>query len=369
MKLTNVKIITPYKEFKGTIEIEKGRIKRISEEIEEGENLEGMIAVPGFIDIHTHGIGGYDFTSWNNKDEFLRNLLEMKKLYVKHGVTTFLPTTVTLPRENLMEACRAIGEIYDDSIPGIHLEGPYINEKYAGAQDPRYIRIPDIKEVRECLELSKGKVKTITVAPEKNLDFIKYLSDLGIHPSVGHTDADYETAAKAFLYGADRTTHLFNAMRPFHHRDPGVILASINFSKYIEIIPDFIHIDKEVVKFLLNYVGVNRLVAITDSIIATGLNDGYYTLGKTIITVRGGKALTKEGKLAGSTLTMDNAFKNLVSLRDLKDAVLMTSLNPALAVGLYDRGSLEPGKRADIVILDESLRINRVYVKGEIVEP
>jgi N-acetylglucosamine-6-phosphate deacetylase len=268
-----------------------------------------------------------------------------------------------------MEACRAIGEIYDDAIPGIHLEGPYINEKYAGAQDPRYIRIPDIKEVRECLELSKGKVKTITVAPEKNLDFIKYLSDLGIHPSVGHTDADYETAAKAFLYGADRTTHLFNAMRPFHHRDPGVILASINFSKYIEIIPDFIHIDKEVVKFLLDYVGVNRLVAITDSIIATGLNDGYYTLGKTIITVRGGKALTKEGKLAGSTLTMDNAFKNLVSLRDLKDAVLMTSLNPALAVGLYDRGSLEPGKRADIVILDENLRINRVYVKGEIVEP
>jgi N-acetylglucosamine-6-phosphate deacetylase len=365
VKLTNVKVVTPYREFIGTIEIENGKIKRVIEGKEEGENLEGMIAVPGFIDIHTHGIGGYDFTSWNSKDDFIKNILEMKKIYLKHGVTTFLPTTVTIPKENLIEACKAIGEVEDESIPGIHLEGPYISEKHAGAQDTRYIRNPDIKEVKECLELSKDKIKTITVAPEKDIDFIKLLSEMGIHPSVGHTDADYDTAVKAFLSGADRTTHMFNAMRQFHHRDPGVILASINFSKYIEIISDFIHVNKETVKFLLNTVGINRIVAITDSIIATDLEDGSYTLGKTTINVKEGKALTKEGKLAGSTLTMDKAFRNLSSLRSLSEVVVMTSQNPAMAIGLNDRGSLEPGKRADIVILDDELRVKKVYTNGE----
>ncbi|AWR93939.1 N-acetylglucosamine-6-phosphate deacetylase [Acidianus brierleyi] len=365
MKLTNVRIIAPYREFIGTIEIEEGKIKRIKEGKEEGENLEGMIAIPGFVDIHTHGIGGYDFTSWDNKEDFIKNMLEMKKIYLKHGVTTFLPTTVTIPKENLMEACKAIGEIEDESIPGIHLEGPYISEKHAGAQDTRYIRNPDVKEIKECLELSKGKIKTITVAPEKDLDFISVLSKLGIHPSVGHTDADYDTAVKAFFSGADRTTHMFNAMRPFHHRDPGVILASINFSRYIEIISDFIHVDREVIKFLLNSVGINRIVAVTDSIIATDLKDGNYTLGKTTITVKDGKALTREGRLAGSTLTMDKAFRNLSSLRSLSEAVVMTSQNPAMAVDLKDRGSLEPGKKADIVILDEDLKVEKVYLNGE----
>ena len=222
-----------------------------------------------------------------------------------------------------------------------------------------------MEEIKECFTLSRGKVKTITVAPEKGLDFITSLSNLGIHPSIGHTDADYETATKAFILGADRTTHIFNAMRPFHHRDPGVVLASLNFSKYIEIIPDFVHLNKETVKFVINFAGVNRIVAITDSIIATDLGDGNYTLGKTSIIVKEGKALTKEGRLAGSTLTMDRAFKNLVSIRGLNDAVLMTSQNPASSIGLNDRGSLEPGKRADIVILDQELNVKKVYVNGE----
>ncbi|MFP3203548.1 MAG: N-acetylglucosamine-6-phosphate deacetylase [Sulfolobus sp.] len=367
MKLTNVKIVTPYKTFLGTIEIEGGKIKRVYEGKEEGgENLQGMMAVPGFIDIHTHGIGGFDFTSWDSKEEFIKNLLEMKKIYLKHGVTTFLPTTVTLPRENLIEACKAIGEIQDDSMPGIHLEGPYISEKHAGAQDIRYIRKPDVEELKECFNASKGKIKTITFAPEKDdINFINGLLNLGIYPSVGHTDANYETASKAFLAGANRTTHIFNAMRPFHHRDPGVILASIRFSKYIEIISDFIHVDRDVVKFLIDVTGVNRIVAVTDSIIATDLRDGEYTLGKTKITVKEGKALTKEGRLAGSTLTMDKAFRNLTSLRSLNEVVMMTSENPAMAVGLNDRGSLEPGKKADIVILDDELKVKKVYLNGE----
>ena len=363
MKITNVKIITPYREFIGTIEIERGIIKRVYEGKDEGENGEGLIAVPGFIDIHTHGIGGYDFTSWDSSDKFLENLIKMKEEYIKHGVTTFLPTTVTLPKETLMEACKAVGEIEDDSIPGVHLEGPFISEKHAGAQDVRYIREPNIEEVKKCIELSKGKVRTITVAPEKGLDFVTALTSLGIHVSIGHTDADYETAVKAFLLGADRTTHIFNAMRPFHHRDPGVILASINYSPFIEVIPDFVHVDREVVRSLVKM--KERIVAVTDSIIATDLGDGEYTLGKTKIVVKNGRALTPEGRLAGSTLTMDRAFKNLAEISGVSDASIMTSYNPARAVGLNDRGIILPGKRADIVLLDESLRVRRVYVKGE----
>ena len=364
MKITNVRIITPYRIFIGTIEIEGGIIKGVYEGRDDGEDGEGLIAVPGFIDIHTHGIEGYDFASWDLSDKFIENLMGMKERYLRHGVTTFLPTTVTLPKEVLIEACKAIGEIEDPSIPGIHLEGPFISEKHAGAHDVKYIREPNVREVKECVEASKGKVRTITVAPEKGLDFISALKSLGVHVSVGHTDADYETAVKAFMMGADRTTHIFNAMRQFHHRDPGVILASINYSPFIEVIPDFVHVDREVLKFLVE-IRRDRIVAVTDSIIAAGLGDGEYKLGTIKITVKGGKALTPDGRLAGSTLTMDRAFRNLAEISGISDASIMTSYNPARAVGLNDRGIILPGKRADIVLLDEGLRVKRVYVGGE----
>jgi N-acetylglucosamine-6-phosphate deacetylase len=194
------------------------------------------------------------------------------------------------------------------------------------------------------------------------------LTALGIHVSIGHTDADYEVASRAFLLGADRITHIFNAMRPLHHRDPGAILASLNFSPFVEVIPDFVHVDKELVKFLIRTVGEDRLVGVTDSIMAAGLGDGEYSLGKMSITVKGGRALTKYGKLAGNTLTMDTAFVNLASLAGLRVAVMMTSYNPARAIGLSDRGVITPGKRAYLVLFDEKLRIVKVFVKGEEIE-
>lgn len=206
---------------------------------------------------------------------------------------------------------------------------------------------------------------TVTVAPEKDLTFIPFLLSRSIIPSVGHTDSDYETAVRAFSLGAKRTTHLFNAMRSFHHRDPGVILASLNFSPYIEIIPDFVHLDKEVVEFVVRVAGVNRVVAVTDSIIATGLPNGEYTLGKTNIIMENGIAKTKDGKLAGSTLTMDKAFRNLSTFLGIRNASLLVSFNPANAIGLQDRGVIEKGKKADLVVLDENLNVKKVYVEGE----
>jgi len=190
------------------------------------------------------------------------------------------------------------------------------------------------------------------------------LTALGIHVSIGHTDTDYEVASRAFLLGVGRTTHIFNAMRPLHHRDPGSILASLNFSPFVEVIPDFVHVDKELVKFLIKAVGEDRLVGVTDSIMTAGLGDGEYSLGKMSITVKGGRALTKYGKLAGSTLTMDTAFVNLTNLAGLRVAIMMTSYNPARAIGLSDRGVIMPGKRADLMLSDEKLRIVKVFVKG-----
>ncbi|BFH74835.1 N-acetylglucosamine-6-phosphate deacetylase [Sulfurisphaera javensis] len=365
--LSNAKIVTPYKIFTGSVIIDKGKIVEVKEERLQGENLDNMYLLPGFIDIHTHGIKGYDYTSWDDSEKFAKNAIGMRKELLRHGVTTFLPTTVTMSKDNLIEACKGIKEV--DEIIGIHLEGPYISEKHPGAQDIRYIRQPDKEEVLACIKESGNKVKTITIAPEKDLDFIPFLLSLGVYPSIGHTDADYITSTKAFSLGANRTTHLFNAMRGFHHRDPGVVLASINFSPFVEIIPDFIHVNEEVVKFVLQVVGVNRIVAVTDSIIATGLSDGEYTLGKIKISVHKGIALTKEGKLAGSTLTMDKAFKNLVRLIGIKDSSLLVSYNPARAIGLNDRGVIEKGKRADLAILDENLNVIKTYVGGEQVYP
>ncbi|BAB67658.1 N-acetylglucosamine-6-phosphate deacetylase [Sulfurisphaera tokodaii] len=363
LKLTNAKIITPYKEIeRGSVIIKDGIISEILEERTEGEDLEGMLLLPAFVDIHTHGIGGYDYTSWDSEDDFIKNAIGMKKKLIQHGVTTFLPTTVTMPRESLLEACKAISQT---DILGLHLEGPYISEKHAGAQDVRYIRNPDKNEVLECVRESNNKVITITYSPEKDLDFIPFMLSLGIYPSIGHTDADYETAVKAFLLGASRVTHLFNAMRAFHHRDPGVILASINFSPFIEIIPDFIHVDKEVVRFLTKIVDIKRIVAVTDSIIATDLQDGTYTLGKMRIRVENGIARTEDGKLAGSTLTMDKAFKNLSSIIGIREASLICSYNPARAIGLSDRGIIEKGKRADLIVMDEKLNVKKVFINGE----
>ncbi|QIW22733.1 N-acetylglucosamine-6-phosphate deacetylase [Sulfolobus sp. S-194] len=363
IKLTKAKIITPYKEIeRGSVIIKDGKINEILEGGTNGEDLEGMLLLPGFVDIHTHGIGGYDYTSWDSEDDFMKNAIGMKKKLIQHGVTTFLPTTVTMPKESLLEACKAISQT---DILGLHLEGPYISEKHAGAQDIRYIRNPDRNEVLECVRKSNNKVLTITYSPEKDLNFVQFLLSLSIYPSIGHTDADYETAIKAFLLGANRVTHLFNAMRGFHHRDPGVILASINFSPFIEIIPDFIHVDKEVIRFLTKIVDIKRIVAVTDSIIATDLQNGTYSLGKMKIRVENGIARTEDGKLAGSTLTMDKAFKNLSNIIGIVEASLICSYNPARAIGLSDRGIIEKGKRADLVVMDEKLNVRKVFINGE----
>ncbi|ADI32028.1 N-acetylglucosamine-6-phosphate deacetylase [Staphylothermus hellenicus] len=380
--LSNARIITPFDEiYSGTVEVENGVIRKVYYgKRSGGENLEGKILVPGFIDIHTHGIRGYDVTLSaleGSVDRVVDALMAMSRAYSVHGVTRFLPTTVTAPHEVLLIAAKGVAETIDSQrdgiegalIEGLHMEGPYISREKAGAQNPRYIRSPSINELKEYWEASRGKLKTITLAPEVKgaLELIQYARSLGIHVSIGHTNATYEEAKAAIYAGANRATHLYNGMRQVHHREPGVVVALLESPQvYLEFICDYIHVSPIMIKYTIRCAGIERIVAVTDSIIATDLPDGTYSLGGLEIIVKDGVSRLRNGALAGSTLTMDKALKNLVKLGiPLKDAVRTLTYNPAIAVGIYNAGAIMPGYTADLVVLDENLKVESVYVRGE----
>jgi len=253
-------------------------------------------------------------------------------------------------------------------ILGLHLEGPYINPEKRGAQNPKYIRAPKIKEIMQYYNASKQYLKMITLAPEitSALDIISILVRLGITVSLGHSNADYEVAKKAIEKGASRATHLFNAMRKIHHRDPGLIIALLeNESVYIELITDFIHLHPSIIKFVINHVGTRRIVLISDSISATDLPDGEYSLGGLKVSVKEGIARLRDGTLAGSTLTLDKALKNMYSLGySLNDITRMLSLNPALSLKIHDLGDIRPGYKADFIVLDNELNVKATIIKG-----
>ncbi len=336
-------------------------------------NYRDYIVMPGFLDTHIHGLKGYDVN--DGKSE---SILGMSKHLVEYGVTGFQPSSVTAPHEKLVEICRAVKEAYEAwrdrdephgaRILGLHLEGPYINPEKRGAQNPEYIRCPRREEVDEYIEASNGLLRMMTLAPEVEggLEIIPYLVERGIVVSIGHSNADYDTAMKAVARGATRATHLFNAMKGVHHRDPGLVIALMESpGVYLELIVDFIHLHPAIVRFIVNHVGVERIVLATDAISATGLSDGIYTLGGLEVRVEKGIAKLRDGTLAGSTLTMDRALRNMVKLGyGLREIAWMTSLNPARSLGIRGLGDLKPGYYADLVVLDEDLRVRATVVDG-----
>lgn len=367
----------------GYVVIERGVIRDVGREPLGGSmssevNLSGYIAVPGFIDTHTHGVKGLDVTS--NPEP--HRILEMSKYYVKHGVTSYVPTTVTAPHEVIIDACRAVREarlqwtpIDGSRILGIHLEGPYINPKAAGAQNTAYIRRPSIKELQEYIDASGKTVVQLTIAPEVDgaLDLIRYASSLGIIVSAGHTDSSYEEGVKAVELGVLKATHIFNGMTRFHHREPGIALALIQSPRvFIELIADFIHVHPAVVKMTIDLGGSSRVALITDSIAATDMPDGIYELGGLkVIVEKGVCKLLSTGSLAGSTLTMDKAFKNIVKLGySLTDAAAMASATPAKSINVDEKlkiGDIRAGYAADIAILNKELEVVKTIIEGNIV--
>jgi|YNPBryunderm2012_1023409.scaffolds.fasta_scaffold00960_5 N-acetylglucosamine-6-phosphate deacetylase len=334
------------------------------------ENLDDYFIVPGFVDVHTHGAVGYDIMDCNPE-----GIVKMAEFLASHGVTSFLPTTTTLDIETTLRAISAVETAKNlnkngAKIIGIHLEGPFINPKHKGAQNEKYI----IEPTREILEklTSSSLIRLVTIAPEVSgaIPAIKFFRDRGIYISLGHSDATYEDTLKAIMAGATQITHLFNGMRAFHHREPGIIGAGlVEDSLKCQIIADGIHSQFSAIRLVYRTKGYKNIILISDSMSATGLSDGEYELGGLNVTVRSGAPRLPDGRLAGSTLTLDVAVKNIVNkaLIPLPFAVEMASKVPAESIGEATLGSFSYGNRADIAVLDRGFNVVRTYIDGRLV--
>ena len=334
---------------------------------------DGRIAVPGFIDVHIHGAGGHDFME--GKPEACR---AVSRKVSEHGTTSLVATTVTASTDDTVRAVEGIAgymarqhqtEEARAEILGIHFEGPFISKERRGVHPPEWIQLPSSQTLGRFLKAAAGNARILTIAPELlgAAPCIDAAREAGLVVSMGHTDATYEQARAAMARGARNATHVYNAMRPFSHRDPGVIGAVLTSPDInAELIADGVHVEEAAMKLLLLAKGVARVILVSDGLSATGMPDGKYMLGNLEVTVSGGVCRNADGVLAGSTLTLDRALRNIVNLGiALPDAVRTLTLNPASMLGIeFKKGSLRTGADADIVLLDEGLRITNVWARG-----
>ena len=323
------------------------------------------VMLPGFVDLHCHGGGGGAFTSADP-----HQIATAARIHRAHGTTTMHASLVTASYDDLIAQIRALIPFVDDgTVHGIHLEGPWISPAYCGAHDPLLLRDPEPSDVARILEAGEGRIRMVTLAPELPgaIEAIPVIKAHGAIVAIGHTAADSDTARAAVEAGASVATHLFNAMPPLLHRDSGpvgVLLADSGVT--CEVIGDGVHLEPEVVALALSAAtGGGALV--TDAMAAAGSGDGDYRIGELDVRVTDGVARLKDGgSLAGSTLLMDSALRRAVRWADrtLSQASAAASYIPARAMGLQDRGLLAVGQRADIVMLDEDLRVVRVMRAG-----
>jgi N-acetylglucosamine-6-phosphate deacetylase len=329
--------------------------------------------VPGFVDIHVHGGGGGSFTA-GDADSARRAVGSHRR----HGTTTTMASLVTASPGDLLASVSMLAELHRDGVvAGIHLEGPWISPHRCGAHDPAQLRDPDAAEIDRLLAAADGALAMVTIAPELPgaLDAVRRLADAGVVVAVGHTDCSHAVAAAAIDAGARVATHLFNAMRPIHHRDPGPIVALLDDPRVtVELIADGIHLDPALYRHVGRTVGPDRVALVTDAMAAAGLGDGGYRLGEMAVDVRDGVArIAGTDTIAGSTTTMDQLFRNAVGGPPtdgpidaaLLRAVRQTATNPARVLGRTDIGALEPGRRADVVVLDADLHVTGVIVAGD----
>ena len=330
------------------------------------ENEDNYI-LPGFIDLHVHGGGGKDTMQAGDAVQIIA------RTHARYGTTSLLATTMTAPFCDIHPALAAIGLASKQRAPGAarvlgaHLEGPFIHPGKLGAQ-PNYTCTATLAAVQELALLAP--LRLITLAPEipGHTDLIRALSQIGIRVQIGHTAGSYEDGVAALACGASGFTHLFNAMSGFHHREPGMAGAALAHAEYAEIIPDLLHVHPGAVKAALR--AIPRLYCVTDSTAATDMPDGEYMLGRMQVNKCMGGVRLADGTLAGSTLTMDQALRNLVTLGlSLADASNRVSTYAADYLGMPERGRIHPGSMADIVVLDRHLRLKAVYIEGEIIEP
>ena len=365
MKISNALVFTNGAFVRGGIDFDE-RIHAVGPEIADGLDAGGCYLIPGLVDIHTHAAVGADAS-----DGDLEGMVRMGRYYAARGVTSWCPTTMTLKEPELTAALLSIRAYVrpDDGarVAGVHLEGPFLCYNKRGAQNPDNLHAPDAAMFRRLNEVSGGIIRLITVAPEVEgaLDFIREISG-ECTVSLGHTEADYDTAMAAYRAGARHATHLFNAMPPLAHRAPGVIAAAMDAGATVELITDGLHIHPAVVRLTHRLFG-DKLVLISDSLRCAGMPDGDYELGGQPITMKDGRAtLTGTDTLAGSSIHLIDGLRRAVTFGvPLEAAVTAATLTPAKAIGCDGEiGSLESGKYADFVLLDEELEVKAVYIGG-----
>ncbi|MEV5487696.1 N-acetylglucosamine-6-phosphate deacetylase [Streptomyces bobili] len=328
--------------------------------------------VPGFVDLHNHGGGG---ASFSGSAEDAQKAIHAHR---RHGTTTLVASTVTDDMDVLVRQAGLLSELAEQGdLAGIHFEGPFISPCRKGAHSEALLRDPDPAEVRKLIEAARGRARMVTLATELpgGIDSVRLLAEHGVIAAVGHTDATYEQTVEAIEAGATVATHLFNAMPPLGHRAPGPIAALLEDERVtVELINDGVHLHPAALELAFHRAGAGRVAFITDAMDAAGIGDGRYMLGPLEVEVSEGVArLVEGGSIAGSTLTLDRAFKRAVTVDRLpvQDVVAALSANPARLLGMDDRvGSLEPGKDADLVLLDDNFDLKGVMRQGVwVVEP
>ena len=335
----------------------------------------GLILAPGFIDIHIHGGSGHDVMETQASA-----LCAIESHMAKHGVTSYLPTTVTAPEDRILKALGFLGRAATlgrellGAVPlGVHLEGPFISHAKRGVHPPEYLLPPSPHKIDLFWQASEGAVRMMTVAPEipGAIETISHARRLGIHCSLGHSNADYAQATRAIAAGAVHATHTFNAMRSLDHRDPGILGAVLTSDEVsADIIADGVHVDPSVIQLFLRAKGQERAVLITDAISASGMPEGRYQLGPLEVEVRDGRC-EYQGKLAGSVLTLDRAVRNVMAFAGwtLQQAIRLATFNPAQVLGLTgDRGYLAPGRVADMVALTPEAEVAHTIIAGRLME-
>ncbi len=337
----------------------------------------GCVVMPGFIDTHFHGSGGDDCMAGG-----IEGLRRISRAVLRFGTTGYLVTTIAARHEELLRSTEEALEAMslDAKAPdraeilGLHLEGPYMNVRFKGAQPEAAIRDPDFDECRELIEAGQGKIRIMTLAPELpgGFELIRLLAASGVAPSLGHSEADYDTTLAAIDAGATRATHLYNAMSGVHHRKPGLAAACLNEPGIqAELICDGVHVNPKMVELAWKAKGREGLTLITDATAAQGKGDGTYTLGDFRIQVRGPLCTLMDGTtIAGSVLTMNGAVANAVRFTgmDLRDAAFTASLQPARVCGVEDRkGSIEAGKDADLAVLEKDFSVRHTIRGGSMV--
>ncbi len=367
-------VIFPDRIEKATVQIKGGKIISFHPDESKDDVIlgQGRYLSPGFIDIHIHGAGNHD-----TMEGTFEALDTISKTIAIHGTTAFLPTTMTVSLQDIKTAVDVAKEAQDKvsgaSILGVHLEGPFINKMAIGAQNPNFVEKPTLENFKAMVGEHIDFIKNITIAPEVDgaLELIPYLRENNINVSMGHTKATYEEAMEGIKAGVNHSTHLFNAMTPFTHREPGVVGAIFDTDVSTETISDGIHVSYPSLRTAYKLKTSDKVLLITDAMMACGMPDGTYSLGGQPVISKNGAARLESGALAGSILTMDRAVQNVFNHTNLPlhEVIKMASYNGAKFIGVEDRkGKIALNYDADLLILDESLEVEQVYILGKSVK-